>query len=48
MIASKHGGVNAMHDVTEGGVLGAVWEMCGASGCGAEIVKSNPGAFGNG
>jgi thiamin-phosphate kinase len=41
MIASKHGGVNAMHDVTEGGVLGAVWEMCDASGCGAEIVKSN-------
>jgi hydrogenase expression/formation protein HypE len=40
MIASKHDGVNAMHDVTEGGVLGAVWEMCSASGCGAEIVKS--------
>lgn len=30
-------GVNAMHDVTEGGVLGAVWEMCEASGTGAEI-----------
>lgn len=40
MIASKHDGVNAMHDITEGGVLGAVWEMCDASGCGAEIVKS--------
>lgn len=30
-------GVNAMHDVTEGGVLGAVWELCEASGKGAEI-----------
>jgi len=41
MIASMHGGVNAMHDVTEGGLLGAVWEMCSASGCGAEIIKGN-------
>ncbi len=38
LIASKHG-VHAMHDVTEGGVLGAVWEMCDASGCGAQIEK---------
>lgn len=30
-------GVNAMHDATEGGILGAVWEMCEASGNGAEI-----------
>ncbi|MEN6315276.1 MAG: AIR synthase family protein [Clostridiaceae bacterium] len=30
-------GVNAMHDVTEGGVLGAVWEICDASGNGCEI-----------
>lgn len=30
-------GVSAMHDVTEGGVLGAVWEMCEASGTGADI-----------
>lgn len=30
-------GVNAMHDVTEGGIMGAVWEMCEASGTGAEI-----------
>lgn len=37
-IASKHG-VHAMHDITEGGVLGAVWEMCDASGCGAEITE---------
>lgn len=30
-------GVNAMHDITEGGVLGAVWELCEASGTGADI-----------
>lgn len=29
--------VTAMHDVTEGGVLGAAWEMAEASGCGVEI-----------
>jgi hydrogenase maturation factor len=26
-----------MHDVTEGGILGAVWEMCEASDHGVEI-----------
>lgn len=31
-------GVNAMHDITEGGVLGAVWEICRASGKGARII----------
>jgi len=30
-------GVTAMHDITEGGVKGAVCEMCEASGTGAEI-----------
>lgn len=30
-------GCHAMHDVTEGGVLGAVWEMCEASGTGCII-----------
>jgi hydrogenase expression/formation protein HypE len=30
-------GAAGMHDVTEGGVLGAVWEMCEISGTGAEI-----------
>lgn len=30
-------GVNAMHDVTEGGILGAVWEMCEASDNGVEV-----------
>lgn len=30
-------GVGAMHDVTEGGVYGALWEMAEASGVGLEI-----------
>jgi hydrogenase expression/formation protein HypE len=30
-------GTSGMHDVTEGGVLGAVWEMCELSDTGAEI-----------
>lgn len=30
-------GVNSMHDVTEGGLLGAVWELAEASGVGIEI-----------
>jgi len=30
-------GVNSMHDVTEGGILGAVWEVAEASGKGAQI-----------
>jgi len=34
-----HFGVNSMHDVTEGGLLGAVWEVCEASGKGAEIYE---------
>lgn len=29
--------VTAMHDVTEGGILGAIYEMALASGCGAEV-----------
>lgn len=34
----KHSGrVKAMHDVTEGGVLGAIYEMASASGTGASI-----------
>ena len=28
-----------MHDITEGGVLGSVWEMCEVSDTGAEIWK---------
>lgn len=36
LIAVKHG-VGAMHDVTEGGIFGALWEMAEASGVGLEI-----------
>ena len=32
-------GAHAMHDVTEGGVLGAVWELAAQTGCGARIDK---------
>ncbi|MCX7774419.1 MAG: AIR synthase family protein [Clostridia bacterium] len=38
LLASRYG-VNAMHDVTEGGVLGASWEIHAASGYGVEIDK---------
>ncbi|OQB20257.1 MAG: Hydrogenase expression/formation protein HypE [Firmicutes bacterium ADurb.Bin182] len=34
--AAGHG-AHAMHDVTEGGVLGAAWELAYASGCGIEL-----------
>lgn len=34
-------GVTAMHDVTEGGVLGALWEIAEAAGCGIHIKKEN-------
>jgi len=30
-------GTSGMHDVTEGGILGAVWELCEISNTGAEI-----------
>lgn len=30
-------GVSAMHDVTEGGIFGALWEMASASGVGLEV-----------
>lgn len=36
-LAAAQFGVNAMHDVTEGGILGAVWEMCEASDNGVEV-----------
>ena len=32
-------GVHAMHDVTEGGVLGAAWEICYAAGLGLVLNK---------
>ena len=31
---SKNMGATAMHDVTEGGILGAVWEVADCSGTG--------------
>lgn len=36
-LAAARLGVSAMHDVTEGGLYGAVWELCQASGVGAEL-----------
>ena len=36
-VIAGRAGVKAMHDVTEGGVLGAVWEVCRRAGVGAEI-----------
>lgn len=37
----KEAGVTAMHDVTEGGVLGAIFELCVASGNGAVIYNDS-------
>ncbi|HHT51198.1 MAG TPA: AIR synthase [Eubacteriaceae bacterium] len=34
-------GVTAMHDVTEGGLLGAIWEIAKASNVGIKIWKEN-------
>lgn len=36
-VAAGKIGTHGMHDVTEGGVLGAVWEMCQIAGTGAEV-----------
>lgn len=36
-LAAAQFGVHAMHDVTEGGIMGAVWELCEASDKGAEV-----------
>ena len=33
-------GINAMHDITEGGVLGAIWEMAKASNIGFEVYEN--------
>jgi len=40
VLAGKFG-VTSMHDVTEGGVLGALWEIAEASGLGIEIYEEN-------
>ena len=34
-------GIAAMHDVTEGGILGAVWELCARHDVGAEIYAAS-------
>ncbi len=34
-------GTCGMHDITEGGILGAVWEICNISGCGASLREEN-------
>lgn len=36
-VEGNNSGITAMHDVTEGGVLGAIFELAAASGNGAEI-----------
>ena len=42
LIAGKYG-VSAMHDITEGGIYGALWELCEASGVGCEVdIKRIP------
>lgn len=33
-------GVNSMHDITEGGVLGALWEVSSSSGCGFKVYEN--------
>lgn len=38
-IISGNFGVNSMHDITEGGVLGALWEIAEASNMGFEVYK---------
>lgn len=34
-------GVNSMHDVTEGGIYGAMWELAEVSGLGIEVYEDN-------
>jgi len=36
-VIAGRSGVKTMHDITEGGALGAVWEVCANAGTGAEI-----------
>ncbi|MCF0187704.1 MAG: hydrogenase maturation factor [Bacteroidaceae bacterium] len=42
-IAAKESATHGMHDVSNGGIFGAVWEFCEAAGCGATIdLKAIP------
>jgi len=40
LIAACAPGVHALHDITEGGVIGAVCEMAASSGCGAILDRA--------
>ena len=40
LVAMKAGGVTAMHDATEGGVIGGLFEIANASGVGMEVDES--------
>ncbi|NLY52074.1 MAG: AIR synthase [Firmicutes bacterium] len=37
-LAAAKAGASAMHDITEGGFYGALWELLGASGWGCEVT----------
>lgn len=39
-IAAGKIGTSGMHDVTEGGILGAIWEMCHIANLGAEVLET--------
>ncbi len=42
LIAGEYG-ASAMHDITEGGIYGALWELCESSGVGCEVdIKKIP------
>lgn len=36
-VAAGKAGAGPMHDVTEGGIMGAIWEICNLSGTGAQL-----------
>jgi len=38
-VAAGKVGTHGMHDITEGGILGAVWEMCQIAGKGVQVWK---------
>lgn len=40
-VAAGRVGTHGMHDITEGGILGAVWEMCQIAGLGGEVWESS-------
>ena len=40
-LTAARAGVSAMHDITEGGLLGACFEVAEASGTGIEIMRDN-------